>query len=139
MPDDPAAWFINFNDYGGAADSGRPFGAGTALALRAQAGENPWDVGCRATFLSGGQETYNKIREAFEEAIAAANNSGVPFGEDRGHVYIAGWRLNPNRSFPDTQDPPRDTAWSLIARLMSAGIKVRILVWYPLLGTKPLP
>ena len=124
---------------------GRPWGDGTAMAARAAADSPPYDRGNRVTPLIGGDEALGAIRDAFEAAIIDAGiqeAKGAKPGE-RGHVYIVGWLLNGLRDLSDsnpwysdawTPNTPavRDqTALGLIARLMQAGIKVRVMMWMP--------
>jgi len=138
MPNDnPTEWLLTFNQFPKSKILGRPFGEGTPISNRAINSEPPWDLGCEVEFLNGGDKTLNSIKAEFQKAIESANDSGVPMGDNRGHVYIAGWRFNPNRSFPSSTSPP-DTAWKLISDLMKAGIKVRILIWYPLFQSGPV-
>ncbi len=80
------------------------------------------------------------MRESLEAAIAEAEQG------QKGHVYIADWRLNPlrdlsednpwsiqNRPWNEFDSAKRDqTALGLILRLMQAGIRVRILLWMPM-------
>jgi phosphatidylserine/phosphatidylglycerophosphate/cardiolipin synthase-like enzyme len=127
--------------YGG----GRPWGDGTKMAKRAEHGREPWDVGNRVTPLIGGYAALSAIRDAFGAAILDAQQQerrGVEPGE-RGHVYIVDWLLNALRDLSDENpwggDPwqqgqnadPDQTALGLIARMMAAGIKVKVLVWMP--------
>lgn len=129
---------------------GQPFGDGSERWRRARADNDvPWDENCYVTPLIGGQATMDEIRNAFEGVIAdaeATRSQGA--GDTDCHVYIAGWRLNPNRDMSVTTDDwmcqstltphQRDnTAWGLIRRMMFAGVKVRILLWLP--PTKPGP
>jgi phosphatidylserine/phosphatidylglycerophosphate/cardiolipin synthase-like enzyme len=122
---------------------GRPWGDGTRMALRARnRSSNPWDPGSRVTPLIGGFAALSAMRDAFEAAIIEANASNDPPGQ-RGYVYIADWLLTPLRdlsednpwgggSWTTQHQATRDqTAIGLIARMMSAGIKVRVLVWMP--------
>lgn len=89
------------------------------------------------------------LREAFERAIDYAESlpeATVP-GE-RGHVYIAMWRFCPQRDLSEDNEwrlgrwqpgrpPLRDqTALGLVLRLMSAGVRVRMLLWYPEVATR---
>jgi len=132
---DPEKWFLPF-DGGG---DGRPWGDGTTIAARGPAGK-PWDLGNKVTPLLGGFEAMVAIRDAFEVAISAA--AGVP-ADQKGHVYIAGWRVNSQRDLSDA-NPWGTHAWDvtssavldqtaigLIFRLMQAGVRVRIAVWWP--------
>lgn len=125
---------------------GRPWGDGTRMAARARnRTANPWDAGCRVTPLIGGFAALSAMRDTFEAAIIEANDLGasnVPPGQ-RGYVYIADWLLTPLRDLsednpwggapwtPQHQATRDQTAIGLIARMMSAGIKVRVLVWMP--------
>ena len=131
---DPGRWFLQFDAAGG---DGRPWGDGTAMAARAGQSD-PWDEDCEVTPLIGGDAAMSAIRDALEQTISEAAASTLPVGE-RGHVYIAGWRFNPQR---DLSDPPSEwsifdpqlsatTALSLVIRLMRAGVRVRIMVWLP--------
>jgi phosphatidylserine/phosphatidylglycerophosphate/cardiolipin synthase-like enzyme len=140
----PAKWLLQFSSriQGGTLGDGRPWGDGTRMAQRAAAGLNPWDAGSRVTPLIGGFAALSAMRDAFEAAIIEATASPSAPGQ-RGYVYIADWLLTPLRdlsednpwggaSWGHVQPAPRDqTAIGLIARMMSAGIKVRILVWMP--------
>lgn len=141
----PENWLITFDDfkkdiYGNTFGDGRPFGDGTEMAERAQKNppEKPWDEGCIVEPLIGGYDTMKAIRETFEKVIEEAKDSAKPFGS-RGHVYIAGWRLNPNRDMSENVDPWHEsssvhaagTAYGLIRRMMEAGVKVHILLWLP--------
>lgn len=145
----PGDWLISFDDdifkdkYGNTFGDGRPFGDGTEMAKRARKNppEKPWDEGCIVEPLIGGYDTMKAIRCTFEQVIkeAKANENVVPFGS-RGHVYIAGWRLNPNRDMSENEDPwqggfsgdhEKGTAYGLIRRMMEAGVQIRILLWYP--------
>ena len=139
-----AKWLLQYSsdDQASALGDGRPWGDGTAMARRAQSHGSPWDVGSRVTPLIGGFAALSAMRDAFEAAIIEANASNDPPG-DRGYVYIADWLLTPLRdlsednlwgggSWAPNQQPGRDqTAIGLIARMMSAGINVRVLVWMP--------
>ncbi|MGB0098206.1 MAG: hypothetical protein WBP81_37415 [Solirubrobacteraceae bacterium] len=124
---------------------GRPWGDGTKIAKRAKDGREPWDVGNRVTPLIGGYAALSAIRDAFEAAIVDAQwqgKNGVEPGK-RGHVYVVDWLLNALRDLSDEnpwgghpwqqgQHADRDqTALGLIARMMAAGIKVKVLVWMP--------
>jgi len=139
MSYEPEDWLITFDDFkdkdGKPFRDGRPFGDGTEMALRVKDGKYPWDKGCIVEPLVGGYLTMKAIRESFETIINEAINSGIPFGQERGHVYIAGWRLNANRDMSENFDPDEDyslrTAFGLIRRMMEKGIKVRILLWMP--------
>jgi phosphatidylserine/phosphatidylglycerophosphate/cardiolipin synthase-like enzyme len=137
---DPAVVFSDGNPYG----DGRPWGDGTAMAARAQHPDNyyPWDAGSRVTPLIGGFAALSAMRDAFEAAIAEAHASAQLPGQ-RGYVYIADWLLTPLRDLSE-DNPWGGAAWGpaavathdqtaigLIARMMSVGIKVRILVWMP--------
>jgi hypothetical protein len=127
--------------YGG----GRPWGDGTKMAKRAEHGREPWDVGNRVTPLIGGHAALSAIRDAFEAAILDAQQqgmNGIPPGQ-RGRVYIVDWLLNALRDLSDENpwggDPWEQgqnadwdqTALGLIARMMAAGINVKVLVWMP--------
>ena len=105
---------------------------------------SPWDAGSRVTPLIGGFAALSAMRDAFESAIIDATNSAQPLGQ-RGYVYIVDWLLTPLRDLSEDNPwggvswgqgpyapPQRDqTAIGMIARMMSAGIKVRVLVWMP--------
>jgi phosphatidylserine/phosphatidylglycerophosphate/cardiolipin synthase-like enzyme len=137
-------WLLNFTSEvtDGPLGNGRPWGDGTMMAARAANNRNPWDAGNRVTPLIGGHATLSAIRDACEAAIAEANNSPNAPG-NRGYVYIADWLLTPLRDLSEDNEwgagmwnterrATRDqTAIGLIARMMSAGIKVRVLVWMP--------
>jgi phosphatidylserine/phosphatidylglycerophosphate/cardiolipin synthase-like enzyme len=113
------------------------------MAMRARQGRPPWDEGCSVETMTGGYETMSSIRDTFETVIADAKTSSLPFGQ-RGHVYIAGWRFNPQRDLSvanpwktrqwlisDGQAVRDQTALGLVLRLMQAGVRVRIMVWLP--------
>lgn len=121
--------------------SGQPFGDGSERYARARStdpGVVPWDDDCYVTPLIGGYATMTEIRAAFGAVIAEAEaNPGADL-----RVYIAGWRLNPNRDMSEHTDawtsgsalaPERrdSTAWGLIRRMILGGVKVRILLWLP--------
>jgi phosphatidylserine/phosphatidylglycerophosphate/cardiolipin synthase-like enzyme len=147
---DAKRWFLPFSSdpaaFGIEAGSGRPWGDGTAMAGRDAAGKAPWDEGCGVTALIGGYETLSAMVEDLETAIGQA--PGLPEG-GRGHVYIAGWRLDPLRDLSSvnswsTRPWPAATTTSanvdqttagLVLRMMQAGIRVRIMVWYPVSAT----
>jgi phosphatidylserine/phosphatidylglycerophosphate/cardiolipin synthase-like enzyme len=138
-------WLLpySFPDPAVQLSDGRPWGDGTAMAARAQDPDNyPWDAGSRVTPLIGGFAALSAMRDAFEAAIAEAGASALPPGQ-RGYVYIADWLLTPLRDLSE-DNPWGGAAWALpavatrdqtaiglIARMMSAGINVRILVWMP--------
>jgi phosphatidylserine/phosphatidylglycerophosphate/cardiolipin synthase-like enzyme len=138
----PADWLLPFanGDPDAVNGDGRPWADGTAMAARARtANAVPWDVGCRVTPLVGGYEAMTAIREAFEKAITDAATR--PAGQ-RGHVYIAGWRFNAGRDLSDANpwgtsnwtgvDADKDqTALGLLLRLMTAGVRVRVMIWLP--------
>jgi phosphatidylserine/phosphatidylglycerophosphate/cardiolipin synthase-like enzyme len=144
---DPSRWLLPWSSerYPGVpANEGRPWGDGTAMAARQSASSTnriAWDPGCRVTPLIGGYETLCSMRDTLEDAIALAPK--LP-ADKRGHVYIADWRLDPLRDLSD-RNPWRTTrAWTvndlaqrdqtaagLILRMMQAGIRVRVMVWYP--------
>ena len=114
--------------------AGAPFGHGSHRWRRARdANPTLWDEGCHVTPLIGGRAAMDAIRDAFEQVIAEATAGHSC------HVYIAGWRLNPNRDMSVSDQPPyplsdrdRDTtAWGLVRRMMLARVKVRILLWLP--------
>jgi phosphatidylserine/phosphatidylglycerophosphate/cardiolipin synthase-like enzyme len=131
----PEDWLITFADYSFEANNdGRPFGDNSSMAKRALNQQNPWDERCTLTVLNGGLDAMQSIRQEFQIAINDATSSTSPVG-DRGHVYIAGWRFNPNRDMSDNSDESssavQDTAWNWVSKLMRAGIKVRILLWLP--------
>jgi len=118
---------------------GQPFGEGSERWKRARDHKlKPWDDDCYVTPLIGGRAAMDEIRKAFEAIIAEAETGA------NCHVYIAGWRLNPNRDMtiaaswdtPVTDSQKDHTAWGLVRRMMFAGVKVRILLWLP--PTKPL-
>ncbi len=144
MAINPQRWLLAFSSADPRAinGDGRPWGDGTKMASRARSGEPPWDPGCAVTTYTGGYEAMCAIRDTLETVIAEANASSRPFG-DRGHVYVAGWRLNSQRDLSDANAwgtgpwagetvAERDqTALGLIMRLMQAGVRVRIMVWFP--------
>jgi len=103
----PNNWFLN---------SG--FGINTDLKSR-EAG-NPWDEGCVVKHLIDGEATMMAIDNEFEEARKQAE------GNKDVHVFIAGWRLNPQRNLTETH-----TVWHMIREMMMYGVKVRILLWMP--------
>lgn len=133
---------------------GRPWGDGTKLAEREAAGGVPYDTDCLVTPLIGGYEAMSRIRDSLEDAIAEAwrlaKDDHVYPGQ-RGHVYIAGWRINALRdlsttnrwrtaswrasdltsSAPEGTATTDQTALGSVLRLMQAGVKVRILPWLP--------
>ena len=141
---DAKKWLLHFSSdadaFGIEAGSGRPWGDETAMAAREKAGKPRWDEGCAVTPLIGGYETLSTVVEDLETAIGQA--PGLPEGK-RGHVYLAGWRVDPLRDLSATnawgtsawtasQTAQVDqTAAGLILRMMSAGIQVRVIVWYP--------
>jgi phosphatidylserine/phosphatidylglycerophosphate/cardiolipin synthase-like enzyme len=102
----------------------------------------PWDANCRVTPLIGGFETMESMRVCLESAIREATASPAPAGE-RGHVYVAGWRLDPLRDL-SSQNAWRTGRWTanqtaavdetaigLFFRLLEAGVTLRILMWLP--------
>ncbi|MGP4028900.1 phospholipase D-like domain-containing protein [Actinomadura sp. 3N407] len=137
-------WLLEYtlDDPEGDHGDGRPWGDGTQMARRAKLRRNPWDAGSRVTPLIGGFAALSAMRDAFEAAIIEANASPDPPGR-RGYVYLADWLFTPLRdlsednpwgggSWTTRHQATRDqTAIGLIARMMSAGIKVRVLVWMP--------
>jgi phosphatidylserine/phosphatidylglycerophosphate/cardiolipin synthase-like enzyme len=143
-PPNEKEWFLCFDDkYKDSKGKpcefidGRPFGMGTEMRSRiGPPRTNPWDEGCAVEMLYGGYATMTAIGECFESMIANAAN--LP-ADQKGHVYIAGWRLNANRDMSENADPwnasndqfADRTAFGFIRRLMKAGVKVRILVWLP--------
>jgi phosphatidylserine/phosphatidylglycerophosphate/cardiolipin synthase-like enzyme len=112
------------------------------MAARQQAGRDPWDNGCKVKPLVDGLETMNAIRDGLEAMIAAAPDA-VRRGADPGHVYLAGWQFNAQRDlsvdnawktgpWSAGQDARADqTLLGLLLRAMQAGIKIRMLAWYP--------
>jgi hypothetical protein len=89
---DPDKWLLTY-----ALPSGAPWGAGTRLAERAKtAGAVPWDTNCRVTPIVGGYNAMSAMRDALESLITDARASSRPAGQ-RGHVYIADWRLSCQR------------------------------------------
>jgi phosphatidylserine/phosphatidylglycerophosphate/cardiolipin synthase-like enzyme len=132
---DPGTWLLAPAP-DGPGDACGIWGAGTDMAARAI----PWDAGCSVTPLIGGFDTMNAIRTALERALREAQASSAPPGR-RGHVYLAGWRLDPLR---DLAGDARVHGWTtaqtvatdatvigLVLRLLDAGVTVRILLWYP--------
>jgi phosphatidylserine/phosphatidylglycerophosphate/cardiolipin synthase-like enzyme len=128
------SWLLSGNQTGWPI--GQPFGDGSERWRRARDPNfNPWDENCNVTPLLGGHETMDEIREAFEKIIIEAESGATP------HVYIAGWRFNPNRDLSIDTHPwasgtvsverRKQTAGGLIKRMIFAGVKVRILLWVP--------
>jgi phosphatidylserine/phosphatidylglycerophosphate/cardiolipin synthase-like enzyme len=150
---DAQKWFLQWSTttWGLATQDGRPWGDGTEFVAQrippSGPALDPWDQGCDVTPLIGGYETMCAIRDTLEDAITAAKSSGKPDGQ-KGHVYIAGWRLNPLRDLSDdnpwitspwatTQTAKHDqTVIGYLLRLMQAGVNVRILVWLPVKATE---
>jgi phosphatidylserine/phosphatidylglycerophosphate/cardiolipin synthase-like enzyme len=156
---DAQKWFLQWSTitWNLPTQDGRPWGDGTEFVTqrvtkRVAASQNvldPWDQGCGVTPLIGGYETMCAMRNTFEDAISAAKNSSQPAGQ-RGHVYIAGWRLNPLRDLSDgnvwitspwapsqAAKPHDQTLAGFLLRLMQAGINVRILAWMPITAAGP--
>lgn len=120
------------------------------MAARAAQGANPWDEACAVTVLAGGFAAMTAMRQTFEQVITDALASAAPAG-DRGHVYVCGWRLNPLRDLstnveswplvftdaPTAQAALDGSAIGMLFRLMQAGVRVRVLVWYPTLIQTP--
>ena len=142
---DAQKWFLQWSSsaFGLSTTDGRPWGDGTAMALRESATSgttDPWDEDCEVVPLIGGYETLCQIADTLEQAIAEAGAIANP---GSGHVYITDWRLNPLRDmsrgntwksspWTNTQIPALDqTAVGLILRLMQVGVNVRVLVWLP--------
>ena len=144
----PEDWFLQFSSENTSLltlekrklieKSGLPWGDGTEMANREKLDKKPWDINCKVTTLIGGYAAMKNIRDALETAIKEACK--LP-ENNRGHVYIAGWRMNALRDLSDDNDPFSglsvkldQTAVGLVLRLMQAGIKVRILLWLPPVG-----
>jgi phosphatidylserine/phosphatidylglycerophosphate/cardiolipin synthase-like enzyme len=140
-------WLLGFTsaDPHSVTGDGRPWGDETAMAARAYAGDPPWDSGNRVWPMVGGFAVMKAMRNAFVAALgdaASQAREGVPPGQ-RGFVYIADWQLNALRDLsstnpwgggvwdPGTRVSSDETALGLIVRLMSAGIRVRVLLWEP--------
>jgi phosphatidylserine/phosphatidylglycerophosphate/cardiolipin synthase-like enzyme len=148
---DPNTWLLPFSSktYNFSNGDGRPWGDGTEMAAREglPLPKDPWDTGCKVTPLIGGFETMSAIREDLKKAIAFAKAQNTPLGQ-RGHVYIAGLRLNSLRDLSVHNDWHTDpwtpaqsansdeTAIGLILQLLQAGIQVRILLWLPVFITE---
>jgi len=131
-------WLISFDDYAKVRKDGRPFGDNTEMASRQSKGLNPWDENCKVIYHIGGLDSMRAIRTQFQKTIDDAKKAtDLKIGE-RGHVYIAGWRLNPNRDISDNPIPvseaedKKNTIWFWISELMKAGVVVRIMLWLPL-------
>jgi len=136
------SWLLSGNHSGWPL--GQPFGDGSERWNRARNPEKePWDDDCYVTPLIGGHNTMDEIRQAFGDVIDEAESNN----DADCHVYIAGWRFNPNRDMstdtdpwhfdPVAEDRKNQTAWGLVRRMIFAGVKVRILLWLP--PTKPDP
>lgn len=141
------SWLLGFTDLtpGSPMGDGRPWGDGTEIAKR-EGTADPWDAGCKATPLIGGFAAMTALRDALLQAISNAKKAGKP-GDDLGHVYLAGWRLNPLRDLSTSRDwdlaswkgaasssggtSSDETAAGLVLKMMQAGILVRIMVWQP--------
>jgi phosphatidylserine/phosphatidylglycerophosphate/cardiolipin synthase-like enzyme len=141
------SWLLDFTDRtaGSSKGDGRPWGDGTEIAKRAGTAD-PWDAGCKAVPLIGGFAAMTALRDALCQAIANAKKAGKP-GDELGHVYLAGWRLNPLRDLSTKPDwnlatwkaaaardggtPSDETVAGLVLKLMQVGILVRIMVWQP--------
>jgi phosphatidylserine/phosphatidylglycerophosphate/cardiolipin synthase-like enzyme len=133
-------WLLGFLGDG----AGSPWGEGTWLASREAAGDPPWLDGNFVRPLIGGFEYARAVRERLERAIEAAQGSALRPGE-RGHVYLAGWRLDPLRDLSESNpwgtgpwrmpadgERVRDqTVLGLLLRAMQAGLCVRLLLWQP--------
>lgn len=142
-----ARWLLPFEDQ---PDRGGPWGDNTFIAFRRDRPADgqpqpprsvndslnltdPWDTGCTATRFVNSYAAMCDIRDAVKKAI----------GDAKGHVYIAGWRFNPQRDLSDGNSwdlgswkaaaaaQSDETIIGLVLRMMQAGIKVRILVWLP--------
>jgi phosphatidylserine/phosphatidylglycerophosphate/cardiolipin synthase-like enzyme len=138
----PQKWFLPFAD-----NEGRPWGDGTAMAERARQGMKPWYDGCKVTTFVGGYETMSDIRETFRRAINEAeemahrSDNPILMGGNRGYVLISDWRINPLRDISSNNEKwteaiidedPTVLGW--ILKLMQAGIRVRIIMWIPMVG-----
>ncbi|HEX2647203.1 MAG TPA: phospholipase D-like domain-containing protein, partial [Candidatus Dormibacteraeota bacterium] len=138
MSIDPTTWLLmrNYPD-------GKPWGTKTNMADRAKAGGPYWDEKCKVTRLVGSYRAMCAMRDELEQLILDANSSALPPGQ-RGHVYIADWRMSTVRDF-STKNPWQTGPWKpsqlaqykdqtaigLFLRLMQAGVVLRILLWYP--------
>ncbi len=111
------------------------WGSGTEYARRFTNGERPWDTHCRVTPHIGGYEVMADMKQAFRAAIETVEATRVPSA--RGHVYLAGWRLNGARTLDepsvsqDERNGGDETALGWLLRLMEAGIAIRVLLWLP--------
>lgn len=134
-------WLLNFHQLSGETVitdaqlaqnkylEGLPFGYDTVLAKRYQAGQDPWDPGCKVTSLINGYDAMKHIRDALTKLAGEAEAST---GNDKGHVCVTGWRINDFRDLTEAGLPadPAATPHALFARLIDAGVHVRVLVWY---------
>lgn len=156
----PNTWLLDFlrnkapfNDdqkYDKEELNGLPWGCGTAMATRYKNGKKPWDEGCKVTPLIGGYETMEEIKKAFETVIKYAESLPPNTPPDqKGYVYIAGWRLNAFRDMfykgdPSKKTPPEweyptymneekdyQNPFKILRSLIYAGVQVRVLLWYP--------
>jgi phosphatidylserine/phosphatidylglycerophosphate/cardiolipin synthase-like enzyme len=124
---DPSTWLLNNQAI---------WGSGTAMSSKSP----PYDTNCTVTPLIGGFAAMTAICSSLETVITEA--SGKTAGQC-GHVYIAGWRLDALRDLSSTNGWGTSswkgyttanidqTAIGLFFRLLDAGVKLRILVWYP--------
>jgi phosphatidylserine/phosphatidylglycerophosphate/cardiolipin synthase-like enzyme len=113
------------------------------MSGRAKAGKKPWDESCKVTTFVDGLDAMSAIRESLELAITEAR--AAPAGQ-KGKVFFTGWRFNSHRDLSTAntwvmgdwspnvsgrQAAHDQTALGLVLRLMQAGVKVRMLLWYP--------
>jgi phosphatidylserine/phosphatidylglycerophosphate/cardiolipin synthase-like enzyme len=142
-------WFVKFE----ANTDGVPWGQNTFMSWRLKAppapspGDptplsptnpvtppaDPWDDGCAAQVFINSYAAMRDMRDSLIQAIAEAT----------GYVLITGWRLNPQRDLSDSNSwglgsfvgtasaASDETIMGLILRLMQAGVRVRVLVWFP--------
>src|ERR1700722_6147948 len=152
-PEDVQKWLLTFssNDPSAPNGDGRPWGDGTEIGCRASKGLSPWDLGCQVTPMIGGYRAMSEIRDTLQGVIDEFPPEDPPSQRDviNGHVYIAGWRLNPLRDLSATNPwktaswagsngvarstaPSDETALGMFLKLMQSRIQLRMLVWCPL-------